>query len=495
MEKHILSKSTFMYGCQCPKRLYMHKHHKELRDPVPAGLQARFDMGTNVGELAQQLYPGGIDCTPDEFYDFRPSILRTSELIESGQTVIYEAAFQHEQVLAALDILVKNEDGWHAYEVKSTNDTKEQHVLDAALQYWVMTGSGLDLASISIIHFDREYVKVGELDIGQLFKADDITREVLELQDYVAGQVYAAKKVLATKRRPHIDIGPHCSDPYDCDFMGHCWQHVPDYSVFNLTGARGKQWELYHDDVLELKDIPDDFVLNASQQLQVDGEKTGASQMDKDGIRAFVDDLKYPLYYLDFESIQPAVPIYDQSRPYQQICFQYSLHVQQKPGGETEHFEFLADPASADPRRNLMEQMIPQLGSEGSIIVYHQSFESSRLKEMARDLPEFADAVQPIRERLLDLAIPFRKKRYYTPEMKGRWSIKNVLPALVPALSYSSLAIHDGGAASGTFVQMVLGAFDGDESQTRKHLLDYCELDTLAMVRLVEVLRELIIKD
>jgi len=304
----------------------------------------------------------------------------------------------------------------------------------------------------------------------------------------VAEQIIRSKATLGDNDMPDIDIGKHCSSPYACDFIGYCWKHIPDYSVFNLTNARGKQWELYKQDILKLKDIPEGMELNRAQSLQVDGERSGAVHIDQDGISAFLADLDYPLYFLDFESIQPGVPIYDQSSPYQQICFQYSLHIQQEPRGETEHIEFLADVHGGDPRKAMLERMIPELGSAGSIIVYHQSFEASRLREMARDIPEYAAAIEPILERLIDLAIPFKNKHYYTPEMLGRWSIKNVLPALVPELSYDNLEIHDGGTASSIFMQMVLETFDGDVTKTRADLLAYCELDTLAMVKMVGVL-------
>lgn len=489
MEKHLLSKTTFLYAFQCPKRLYLNKYHRELKDPLPPDVEARFALGTDVGLLAQDLFPGGVDCSPEFYYDWRPSILKTRRLVEAGQQVIYEAAFQHKRVLSATDLLVRRDDGWHAIEVKSTNDTKEIHVLDAALQYWVMTGEGLDLGSISVMHLNRDYVRRGELDLNALFITDDVTAMAIDHQDYISEEIRKARETLALRRVPDQKIGPHCFEPYTCDFYGHCWQHIPPDSVFGLTNPRGKQWELYNQGVLRLADIPTDFPLSAYQQVQVEGERSGKGNIDGEAIADFLQSLEYPLYFLDFESIQPAVPLFDESRPYQQICFQYSLHIQRRPGYAPEHREFLADAADGDPRRSLLENLIPDLGGSGSIVVFNQEFEAGRLREMARDFPEFATAIEPLPGRMADLARPFRRRQYYTPAMKGSYSLKAVLPSLVPDLSYEGLAIADGGTASAVFMQMVYGKYEGDAAKARTDLLAYCHLDTLAMVRLLDVLQ------
>jgi hypothetical protein len=493
MEKHILSKSTFMYGVQCKKRLYLHKNGKMLgieRDGLSAQQEAIFSTGTNVGELAQQLFPEGVDCTPESYYDFGPSMAQTANAIQTGKTVIYEAAFQCEQVLVALDILVKKSDGWHAYEVKSTNDTKETHVQDAALQYWVMTNSGLDLKSINVLHFNREYVRVCDLDIKALFTWDDVTDQVIEMQSQIELDIAANKACLHEVAIPDIPIGGHCTSPYPCDFMGTCWKHVPDYSVFNLTRAGAKAWGLYDQGILTIQDIPEDFPLSDSQQFQVEAERTGNSFIDKEGIRAFTDALNYPLYFMDFESIQPAVPIYNQTRPYQQVVFQYSVHIQEYKDGPVNHKEFLADPTDENLRVTVAKRLIQDMGTKGDVIVYNQSFEGPRMNELGRDYPQLKDELDAITNRIVDLAVPFRQKLYYTPEMQGRYTIKNVLPALVPELSYKNLEIGDGGTASLTFLQMVQGEFTGDVAKTRKDLLDYCGLDTWAMVKILETLNK-----
>lgn len=494
MEKHVLSKSTFMYGVQCKKRLYLQKNGRNFgiqKDKVSVQQEAIFSTGTKVGELATQLFPGGVDCTPDSYYDFGPSLKQTATLVASNHPAIYEASFQFDQVLVALDILVLKSDGWHAYEVKSTNDTKETHIKDAALQYWVMVNSGLDLKSINVLHFNRDYVRTGELDIQELFTWDDITESVVEMQSQIASDIVANKASLQETTIPDIQIGSHCSAPYSCDFMGTCWKHVPEYSVFNLTRAGAKAWGLYDEGILNIKDIPKDFPLSNSQQLQVQSEKTGETFIDKKGIREFVSELNYPLYFLDFETIMPAIPEFDQTRPYQMSVFQYSLHIQNEKNGPVLHKEFLADPDDKNLKITVTEQLISDMDRTGDVIVYNKAFESTRLKELFRDFPQYMVELEAIRNRMVDLAIPFQQKLYYTPEMQGSYSIKKVLHALVPELSYKDLEIQEGGTASLTFLQMVQGSFSGDVDSTKKNLLEYCKLDTLAMVKILNKLNSI----
>src|SRR5882762_7113383 len=233
--KHILSKSTFMRGCQCIKALYLNKHHPQLRDEISFQQQAVFDRGTSVGELAQQLFPGGIDASPEDYYDYQQSVAYTKHLMDAGQLIIYEAAFQFEGVLAAIDILVKKDGVWKAYEVKSATGVREPYLLDAALQYHVITQAGIALDDISIVHINNQYVRIGELDIQQLFAVESILEQVKEKQDFVATQIPRLKEVIAQGEVPAVDIGMHCVDPYPCEFTSHCWQHIPQPSVFDIS--------------------------------------------------------------------------------------------------------------------------------------------------------------------------------------------------------------------------------------------------------------------
>ena len=491
MSKSRLSKSTFIRGLQCEKSLYLYKHHYKLKDPTPSSLQAVFDQGTNIGLLAQKLFINGVDASPENHFKMIESVEKTLEFINKGENIIYEAAFLFDDVLAALDILVKDKDGWKAYEVKSSAKVSATYVKDAAIQYYTITNSGIDLKDISIVHINNQYTKDGELDIHQLFTIESVYNQVLEFLPQIPNEVRRLKDVIESSEIPQIDIGLHCTDPYDCDFKGTCWKHVPDYSVFDIANLRNKKkFDLYNQGLMSLDQIDlRETSLNANQVLQVESEVNGTTHIETDQIRGFVKELSYPLYFLDFETINPAVPIYDGSKPYQQLVFQYSLHIQETPRSELKHREYLADP-NKDPRIGFIEQLINDCGTIGDVLVYNISFERGKLNDLAEVFPIYSNALKDIVIRLKDLMIPFQKKWYYTPEMKGSYSIKFVLPALVPELSYDELEIKEGGTASNTFLTMVNGSFKGDKAKVRRQLLEYCKLDTYAMVKILERLKK-----
>ncbi len=490
MQKHTLSKSTFIKGMQCNKALYLYKYNRELMDDLSAAQEAIFAQGTSVGELACELFPGGVDCTPDSYFEFQEAVIRTTEEIEKGTEIIYEAAFQYNGVLAALDILVKHEDGWRAYEVKSSTGVSDTYELDAAIQYYCITNSGIELKDISIVHINNQYVKDGPIDIHELFTIESVLERVQNHLAKIPNQVSHLKNILKQEEEPVIDIGPHCSSPYQCDFAGHCWKHVPEYSAFNIARLRAdKKFDLYEKNAINFHDIPDDYPLNENQWMQVNSELNNETFIDEEQVRKFVSELNYPLYHLDFETFTTAVPIFDGSRPYQQLVFQYSLHIEHEDG-TIEHKEYLAEANGVDPRIKFIDQIIEDCSGTGDVLVYNIGFERGKLFDLIEAFPDCKIPILKIIDRLKDLMIPFRERWYYTPEMQGSYSIKKVLPALVPELSYKDLNIQEGGTASNTFGQMVQGTFDGDIEQTRKDLLAYCELDTLAMVKILEKLRE-----
>lgn len=484
----IISKSSFIRGKQCLKSLYLIKNFPELRDVVSSSQQAIFDRGHSVGELAQDLFPGGKVAAFDLPWGFRKSISNTQKLIESGESILYEAGFLFKNTHCFVDILVKDKGKWHIYEVKSSTGISDTYLLDAAFQYRVLTGLGMNVSDISIIYINNQYTREGLLDIHQLFTVESVLDQITGLQEDVESNLITQVNCLLNDDVPVIDIGSHCFQPYSCDFMGHCWKHIPDYSVFDINKLRKKKkFELYDRGILNLTDVPDDFPLSDSQYLQVDSEKTGLQKIDKEGIKHFLSQLNYPLYFLDFETFNPAIPPYDFSRPYQQIVFQYSLHILNQPGGELIHAEYLGD-NTMDPRPPMIKQLTEELGDAGDIVVYNKGFESGRLSEIARNFPEYKEAIDNIQDRLVDLMIPFQQKLYYTPEMKGSYSIKDVLPALCPSFTYKNLSINNGSDASISFEKMAYEKNQKVIDQTRKDLLAYCKLDTLAMVEILRVL-------
>ena len=491
LKKHIISKSTYIRGLQCHKSLYLNKYHKELKDEITDQQRAIFSRGNEVGILAQKLFPGGVDMTPQHFYNFIPSIQKTQKAIQDGKEIIYEAAFQYDGILALMDILVKKKDKWYAYEVKSSSSVKGVYIEDASLQYYVITQSGLILDDISIIHLNSKYQKKDKLDIHQLFECKSILKDVREKQEEVKKELLNQKYILADKRVPKVAIGMHCTTPYPCDFKGYCWSHIPEKSIFDLNRGGNKIWELFESGVTSIKNIPKDFDVSLTQQIQINAEQTGEEYIDKVAIKKFIEQFHFPLYFLDFETIMPAIPLFENTKPYQQLAFQYSIHKQSKTG-TVSHYEYLAEAKQKDPREGLIKKMVSDIGNEGTILVYNKSFEDRCLKEMAIDFPQYAKEIKGIRNRLLDLAIPFEKKQYYTEYMRGKHSIKYVLPALVPELSYQNLEIQEGATASFTFLDMMRGKDISEIEIKRKNLLEYCKLDTYAMVKIVEKLNKVV---
>jgi hypothetical protein len=488
-EKHILSKSTFLRGLQCHKSLYLNRYNRDLRDEISPEQQAVFATGRKVGELARGLFPGGVQSKPPNSFQFQRAVEVTRELIDGGKDIIYEAAFQHEGVLALVDLLVREGEGWKAYEVKSSTSVKDVHIPDTSIQYYIMQGQGIELADISIVHLDTSYTRQGELDLDQLFSIVSVHPEVLDLQPELPELVAELKGVLNGGMVPDVAIGPQCFDPYDCDFIGYCWSGVPDYSVFNVTRlSKKKAFGLYRDGIVQTVDISHDFPLGDAAAFQVQSDKSGQTNIDESAIEEFLQALEYPLYFLDFETFNPAIPPFDGTRSYGQIPYQYSLHKKVSSTAELEHTGYLAE-AGIDPRLPLIEAMLADLDGPGDIVVY-SGFEAGRIKDLAVQFPEHSAVLEALLERLVDLMQPFKDRAYYAPEMRGSYSIKAVLPALVPDLSYEGLEIKDGGEAMRAYYALAEERNPDRIDAIRNDLWEYCKLDSLAMVRILEKLEE-----
>lgn len=451
--------------------------------------QAVFDRGTEVGALARSLFPGGVNASPNLPLDWEQAIQFTAQLIAMEAPVIYEAGFSAGGVHCFMDILVKEPEGWHAFEVKSSSNLSNIYFIDAAFQYYVLQESGVPLTGIDIITLDSSYVRQGALDIHRLFKYHPVTTQALRLQPLIRQKTTELRAMLETREMPCTDIGPHCTDPYTCDFTGHCWQHIPPHSVFEVSGLTGqKKWELYRMGIVRMTDIPAAYPLNRAQKMQVQGVSGRTGRWNTTEVSKFLDSLEFPVYFLDFESFQAAVPLYDQTRPYQQVPFQYSLHRLDRWGAAPAHMEYLAD-AGPDPRPELAEQLIRDAGDRGTILVYNQAFEKGVLNDLIRDFPSYAGPVRLLLGRIRDLMDSFRKKHIYLPEMRGSHSVKHVLPAMVPGYGYDQLAIADGGMASLSFRKLFSPPDNETKEEIRKNLLDYCGMDTCGMVLILEKMR------
>ena len=291
---------------------------------------------------------------------------------------------------------------------------------------------------------------------------------------------------------PSIKIGPQCSQPYDCDFINLCWKDVPNPSVFNLSGLQlDEKFNLYHRGIQHLRDIPETLVRTERQRKQLQSEKNNTQFLDIEGIQSFLKTLHYPLYYLDFEAVQLPVPLYPNTKPYQQVAFQYSVHFQPEHDAPIEHRCFIALPGE-DPRPQLAENLVKDIPTNACILTYNASYEKSVLKQLADLFPNHAEHLNQLHLQVLDLMPPFQAQHIYTRAMNGSFSIKSILPALIPELNYLHLQIHDGQAAARAYAKMSQLASENEKNELKDHLLEYCKMDTFAMVKLVEYLRAVV---
>ena len=487
-----LSKSLYIRGLQCEKSLWLKKKKPEVLQAPDDGAQAIFDTGTSVGELACELFGGGerIEYTGD----FSSQMAKTKELMGRGAKVIYEATFCFDGILVMIDILCIGKDGLIINEVKSSTSVKEVYIDDASIQYYVISSLGYNMSAVNIIHIDSSYVRGEKLELEKFFHTEDVTEQVKQKQADIPQILSKFEEILSKNIEPDIDIGPHCSNPYACDAWGYCWREqrgIPEYSIFDISRLRSdKKFELYKSGVVKFEDIKELDKFNASQQIQIRSELSKEQIIDKEAIKEFLDTLSYPLYHLDFETFQQAVPEFIGLSPYEQIPFQFSIH-KDDGKGNLEHFEFLAE-VGADPRYELVLNLIKFIPQDACVLAYNMSFEKRVIRRLAANYPQISNELMAIHDNIKDLMAPFASKSYYHPKMRGSYSIKYVLPALVPEFesAYKDLnLIHHGGEAMQAYEAMAYMPAK-ERNVYKKALLAYCKLDTLAMVKVLEKLRK-----
>jgi predicted RecB family nuclease len=483
-----ISKSKFVAGVQCLKRLYWEVHEPELASEPDASGQAIMEQGQEVGRLAHQLFPGGVKV--DGSGGLSDAISITKELVANPEVpAVFEGTFSADDVLVRVDILKRQRDKrWRLIEVKSSTDLKDYHLLDIGIQSHVVSRSGLDLASSSLAHINRNYIfDGGSIDVRQFFKIRNVTGQIKRLQPQLTSQLRSQFRILVMPKAPDLPAGRHCTDPVTCEFFDRCNPPRPDDHVGYLPRIQASAIEeLEEIGVESIRDIPNDFPLNERQRRACTSVQTGEPWFSKE-LRKELSGLKYPLFFMDFETVNPAIPRFPGMRPYDQVPFQWSVHVLREPGAEPEHYEFLATNTN-DPRREFVASLCSVLGGSGSILVY-SAFESQRLSDLAAWLPEFAGRTKKIQRRLWDL-LPVVRNHVYHPKFAGSFSIKKVLPALVPTMTYKGMEVADGTDAGLAWELLIRGGLDQTErDRIKKALLDYCGQDTLAMVRLLEKLR------
>ncbi len=502
-----LSKSKYTSFCHCAKQLWLKKYKPEVED-VTDDLQDRFNAGNEIGDLAMGLFGDYVDVTTKqqvekdgksvEVLDLKKMVEKTRELLDGGKENICEASFFFKNNYCAVDILRKVPGGYSIYEVKSSSDGSSfekkitEYARDIAYQKFILENNGLNIVGTYLVNINHEYVLEGDLDIQKLFKIHDFSEYVAKESDSVKDQIAKATECLASEQEPKINISESCSKPYSCTFWKYCSKHLPNPSVFDLYNSKSK-WKYYNQGLRKLSEVPT-AKLTGVTKLVTECLLENREHIDKTGIKNFLNSLTYPLYFFDFESIMPPLPIYQGTTPYQQICFQYSLHYIESENGDLKHKEFLAESGS-DPSRAIAEAICRDIPKNSMVLVYNDSFEKTRLLELAKMFPDLAEHLLNVRDHIVDLLNPFKDGLYYVPKMGSSFSIKSVLPALFPdnpELNYHNLdQIHNGGEASGIFLK--IKDMSPEEAQkTRENLLKYCGLDTYAMVKVVEKLKEVV---
>ena len=478
-----LSKSRIQYHRQCPRRLWLHAYRPTLAEIDPE-MQMRFDIGNRVGELARTFYPKGvlIDAT-----NTAQQLADTAKALAGPPRPIFEATFVADGVLVRADLLLPSAGGYRMVEVKSATEVKPNYLDDAAIQAWVVRQSGVPVTRVEVAVIDKSFTYKGDGNYAGLLKHVDVTVSTRNFESLIPGWIAAARDTLADKE-PLIDVGDQCETPNRCPFFRSCApKRVTGseayYPVEILPWADELAIDLCIEGYDDIREVPAFRLKNPIHQRILRVCATGRHELGQ-GAQAQLRQLGYPRYYLDFETLNPAIPLWPSTRPYQAIPFQWSCHVETKPG-EIGHRAFLAAGID-DPRRAFVESLVVALGQTGPIFVYNAATERGHMQHLALRYADLAPALKAAIGRIVDL-LPIAREHYYHPDMMGKWSIKNVLPTIVPELAYSGLAVGDGTRAMMAFSELLDPTLAPERrAKLQQDLLTYCERDTLALVKVVQ---------
>ena len=469
-----LTKSNYMTGLSCPKFLWCVFNKPELIPEVEAATRAIFDMGHEIGNWAKKRYPGGVEI------EFKPDATTKTKQALGKRVPIFEASFTYKGTYCKTDILVPIDDEWDLIEVKSSASVKPEHIEDSAFQSWILENCGIKIRRVHVMYVNNEYVKDGEIDPKQLLVMEDVTEAVQAVLPNVPENVDAMLAMLRGPM-PKTLLGVDCLDPDNCPV---CFPKDADLIELYYFGK--KKWPLINEGIKNVSDLPKGFKLSEKQLIQCKAMKAKEPYVNRAALRTFLKELKYPLFLMDFETIHPGVPLFDGTRPYQQVPFQFSIHVVEEDG-KVRQLEFLAE-GKNDPRKELIEAL-KKIGEKGTVLAYNAPFEKRVINDLADAFPAEMHWLHGINDRMVDLIEPFRTFSYYHPNQHGSCSLKSVLPAMT-GKGYEDLEIGDGGLASIEFMRITYGEVSSEERErVRKQLLDYCRKDTEALVTLLSTLQ------
>jgi len=485
-----LSKSKYCNGIQCNKMLWLDKHKHEEKSEIKN--QSILENGKEVGIVAKDLFGPHIDIEYNE--NLNIMLEETKKHLTKENVIITEASFVYENNFCSIDILKKIGNKYEIYEVKSSTDAKDIYFDDISYQAYVLTKLGYNITKASLVYINSNYERNGELDLKQLFIIEDVTDIAYDKLKEVENKIKEINEYMEQVEEPKDDIGCHCMHPYECLFFKYCTKKLPEKNVFNIKRMQTKtKFNLYHNGIISYPDLlKENIDWKFKQQIEFDLYDRLPS-INKEQINAFLKNLSYPLYFLDFETFQQAIPKYDGIKPYMQIPFQYSIHYLNSETSTLEHKEYLA-PSGTDPRRELAENLVKDIPKNTCTIAYNMMFEKMVIKNLANSYPDLKGHLMNIHDNIKDLMIPFKDRDYYTKEMEGSYSIKYVLPALFPnddSLNYHNLElIHNGSEAMSMYANLDNMSKE-EQEKVRKSLLKYCELDTYAMVKIWEKLKNI----
>ena len=490
----MLTKSDFIKFIQCPKYLWLYKHRKDLiPEEIDESLQRIFDEGYHVESYAYKLFPGGVNA---QVGGFAESIKRTKELMTLKTSIIFQPTISGKELFCRADIIKLNKDGesWDIYEVKSATYVKDINIYDLSFQKICFESSGYKIGKIYLLYINNQYIRKGEIEPNKLLLMEDITEQVEYLEEKTKLKIKDALNVIDQKNETSVRILKQCRKPFECTFLDYCWKNIPKKSIYSIIGGltETKLNILLDEGILEIKDIPEGIITSKAGLRQYHAEKYDKVHIEKENIKEELKQLEYPLYFLDYETFAPGVPLFDGYKPYQRMIFQYSLHVQDKQGGDLKHYSYLAKDWE-DPSEKLAKDLKEKIKEKGSVISWNMGFEKGCDTEMGERYSERTSFFEDINNRMFDLMNVFKKGYYVHKDFYGSASLKRVLPVMVPELSYSDLEIQEGMAASNKWRDMIDPKTDKKDSEKiYDNLFKYCERDTLAMVKILERLNKLI---
>ncbi|MFN8283221.1 MAG: DUF2779 domain-containing protein [Chitinophagales bacterium] len=488
--KNTLSKSTLIRSIQCPKSLYLYKKNYDLRDKTNYTQQQVFDRGHRVGKLAHLLFPNGRDCSPPNPYSYDESITATKLLVRQQFPVIYEACFKHNGILVALDMLTYENGKWYAHEVKSSMRISNTYLQDAAIQYYIITKSGVELEDFFIVNINSDYVLDETLNVQQFFKSTTVLNEIKERIPFIEATIEKAIATLNLPEAPEVPIGVHCNKPYPCDFQGLCWTTIEKDSVWYLPGiSMQEKNNLVEKGIEKIDQIIITEDLNERQKVIIQTYQQNQIYKQEEKLTAFLHDINYPLYFFDVEAFQPAIPLFKGTQPYQRIPFLYSLHYKESADSELIHIDYISE-VGEDAREKFIRHFLDATKKTGQILVFNTLMEKSVLFKLANDFPQYKDEIFLRIKRIVDFEIPFKELHYYHPKQQGSFSLKAIGNAILGEDEFAKSTVKDGEEAMSLYNELFYFENKNEIPEKLNYLKKYCQTDTLVLYKIFEKLKQ-----